>query len=290
MSIKIGYQGVAGAYSQAALEKFTKAMSWTPADMIEENFDDFGTLVEALLEERLDYAVIPIENSTTGLITRSLDLFRGVPIIGTAEVYQEVRHVLWGLEGATLDDIKEVYSHPEALSQCERFFKNHPAIRPVSYVDTAKAAKLVKDMGDKTIAAIASPQAGEIYGLKSILGYLQTEKINTTRFVLASKLKSEAVLKDLMATDPSRTRTIFFIKLPHKKGSLARLLNLFSVFDINLEALNSRPIEDQPFSYGFFIEVDLSNTGIDLDALWTGLTYVCDKIQIVANLTPENFG
>lgn len=290
--IHIGFQGIEGAYSQAALRKFLNAHNWELSQIHECFYDDFKSLMEDLLEDHIDFAVIPIENSTTGLITRSLDLFRGQPVIALEELYQEVKHTLWGLPGSSISQLTEVYSHPEALSQCDYFFQKYPHIKPKTYSDTAKSALYIQSEGNPQIASIASPEAGAIYGLEPLLETMQTEETNTTRFFLVRKWDHDEenigeILVDWQAKHPERTRMLFYITTRHQPGALAKLLNLFHVFDVNLVALDSRPIVDQPFKYGFFIEVDLSTSQMDLATLWQSLLYVCESIQVVAIIEPD---
>lgn len=290
----IGYQGVAGAYSQAAMHQFIASRNWSFDQIIEKNYDDFPSLAQDLLDGVLDYAVMPVENSTTGLITRSLDLFRGQQMIAIQEFYQTIEHSLWTLPGTKIEDLREVYSHPEALLQCEQFFRDHPHIKPVAFPDTAQAAQFVRENQNPTIGAIASPLAGSLYGLTALKEKIQTEETNTTRFFVAHRFEAIGeqmglTFEEWQSRHPERTQMMIFVETSHKPGALAKLLNIFHALDCNLVALDSRPILNEPFKYGFFIEVDLSTTGLDLAVLWQSLVYASESIQLIAAIEPVAF-
>ena len=141
--MRIGYQGIPGAYSEAATIAFVREQLHVEIDderLEIISYDDFKPMVDDLVAEKVDRIVMPIENSTTGLIARTMDIIRYRPVLAKYEHYQPVNHVLWGLPGADIHQVTEVYSHPEALIQCKLLFDRYPNMAPVAYIDTAVSA------------------------------------------------------------------------------------------------------------------------------------------------------
>ena len=289
--MKIAYQGIAGSYSETVIQTYLKEGVKESGQAEVVPCLNFPEVLDRLTGDQVDLGVFPVENSTTGLITRTLDLFKGRDIFVEEERYQPVRHTLWGLPESSLDRVRQVYSHPEALSQCQSFFEAHPQIEPVPFTDTAQAAWYIHDQGDPKKAALAGPQNGELYQLVPLLDHIQTEETNTTRFFLAkhwskTPLDLDQDLEDYFKQYPDRTRWMVYVETKHQPGSLVRLLNIFDLFDCNLEGLDARPIANQPFRYGFFIEVDVSNLGGDYQLLWQNLAFASEYIQIIGAFKP----
>lgn len=270
--IKMGYQGVPGANSEeATLSFYSDLGSERVLDAI--GYQSFGSLIQDLVTRQLDYAVIPVENSTTGLITRTLDLLRDIPVVAVSELYQPIQHVLWGTAEASLDTIDTVYSHPEALSQCSQFLDSHTGWSQIAYADTAEAAKFIKMENNPALAAVASGRAGNLYGLTPLAREFQNEQHNTTRFFLMEHYQT---IQDL-----SGNRLVLYIETLHEAGSLLDLLEVFDLFKINLESLNSQPIPKKPFAYGFYVEIDLATLEGEFDLLWQMVEHVSENIHII---------
>lgn len=292
--MKIGYQGTAGSYSETIIRQYLKEeenQSLT-ADLV--SYSSFKEMVQDLLAEEMDMGVFPVENSTTGLITRTLDLFKGQPLFMEEERYQDVRHTLWGLPGSSIATLEQVYSHPEALSQSETFFANHPQIEAVPFADTAEAARFIHEEQDLTKGALAGPKNGELYQLIPLLKEMQSETSNTTRFFFTKHWQRptssiEEELEESHQKRPEKTRWFLYVETKHQPGSLATLLNVFDLFDCNLEGLDARPIKNQPFRYGFFIEVDVSHLAGDYQLLWKNLEYGSEFLQIIGSFEPMTF-
>lgn len=291
--MKIAYQGIAGSYSETTIQRYLNQEKSQALEAELVSYPNFQGMLEDLVNDMVDLGVFPVENSTTGLITRTLDLFKGRPIFVEEERYQEVRHTLWGLPGSSIEQLRQVYSHPEALSQSQAFFEKHPHIEAVPYIDTAQAALHVHEEQDITKAALAGPQNGDLYHLVPLLDQIQSEKTNTTRFFMAKHWKKsqetiEEELEVYYQKYPKRTRWMLYVETKHQPGSLVTLLNIFNLFDCNLEGLDARPIRDQPFKYGFFIEVDVSNLAGNYHLLWKNLEYASEFIQIIGCFKPVN--
>lgn len=243
--MKIGYQGVPGAYSEVATIKFFGENGYEAI-----GYDNFRTLIKDLSNNSLDYAVLPIENSTTGIIYRTMDLIRHNNIFAIGEVFVPIHHQLIGFPDATFEDIKDVYSHPEALSQCNYFFEYNEQLNPVSWKDTSESVDYIKRNNLKASAAIASKRAAEIYEMKILRENVQDVYYNTTRFL---------IFKNSMDIPENANKTTLYFQVKHSPGALLSALQCFADEKLNLINLNSRPLGNENiFQYGFFVEVDAS--------------------------------
>ena len=171
--VRVVFQGVEGAYSYAAMREYFQ-------DDIESfHVKTWRDAMEAVVEGRADYAVLPIENSTAGIVADIYDLLMEYKLYIVGEQIIRVDHVLLGMPDATVEDIREVCSHPQGLAQCKAFLEEHPSWKKKEVENTAGAAKKVSDVGDKGVAAIASREAGEVFGLKVLAENICREKANT---------------------------------------------------------------------------------------------------------------
>jgi len=209
----------------------------------------FTEIPELLNEELVEGAVMAIENSLAGSILPNYALIDEFNLSIQGEVHFPIHHHLMGLEGQSLSDIKEVWSHPMALLQCRNFFRKHRNIKLVEESDTAEVARRIQREKLKGIAAVASKTAAEIYDLHIIENEIQTRKQNYTRFFVLKK-KNGKLEKPAMVNKAS----IKFIT-DHQTGSLADVLNVFASLKINLSKIQSLPIIDKPWKYAFFIDV-----------------------------------
>lgn len=277
--MKIGYQGIAGSYSEMALRTYAKEQGKDLNTEVEAvSYDNFPDNIQDLLDGKLDLTIVPVENSTTGTIFRVTDLFKGQDLMAIDEVFQPVEHILWSCPDASLETIKEVYSHPEALSQCTDFFRDHPDFKQMEYFDTSRAAALIQESQDPTMACIASERAGELYGLTPILKNIQDESSNTTRFYVMEKRKANKDYKGSML--------VFYLEVAHETGSLSKVLQVFSILKCNLMNLNSRPIDDQPFAYGFYLEVSTKDMIVSQDTLLEILDNTTHNVQLIGQYYP----
>lgn len=279
--MKIGYQGVPGSYSEMTLRDYvaTEYGHLNSTEITAIGYSSFEEVLDALDKEDIALAVLPIENSTTGIITPVVDLIRHRrSIMAIAERYQPVEHTLWAIEGTSVEDIEQVYSHPEALSQCDDFFSKHTHLTPIAFEDTAKATAYVAENQKKNWGALASQRAGEIYGLTALAEKVQTEKSNTTRFYIFKKVKAEDRFKGDLLT--------FYIETSHEPGALAKLLQAFVVLDCNLEALNARPIPNKPFDYGFYLEVKIDRMQVSQEVMEQIINHLSKYTQLLGQFYP----
>ncbi|HVO50091.1 MAG TPA: prephenate dehydratase [Thermoanaerobaculia bacterium] len=241
---RVAYQGAEGAYSHIAARKYFGSSATDLAG--------FPTFAAALAEaERGDagYAFLPIENTTAGSINETYDLIRHTDLRIVGEEILEVRHCLLALPGATLEGIRRVASHPQALAQCGRFLAQLAGVVTVPYVDTAEAAHLVGQTGDPALAAIASEEAGALHGLTVLARDLADQEENWTRFVVVS-----AIPIVLDPRIPAKTSLVF--STPHRHGALAHCLNVLDAHGLNLTKLESRPVPRHPWEYLFYVDFE----------------------------------
>lgn len=240
-TIPVGYQGVPGAYSHLALQQY-----FAGQPVKAHNFMLFEDVVAAVMDGTVRYGVLPIENSSTGGITEVYDLVRRYGAFIVGEKIVKVEHCLLGIPGATLDDIREVYSHPQGFSQCRAFFKEHPAMEQFNYYNTAKAAEMVANKKDIHKAAVAGAQAADQYGLAILARGINTNQSNYTRFIIISRQQELA---------PDADKITLIVSLKHQPGSLYRVLSHFARYQINMTNIESRPIPGRPWEYYFHMDI-----------------------------------
>ncbi|MCK7590327.1 prephenate dehydratase [Subsaxibacter sp. CAU 1640] len=208
----------------------------------------FDKVVDNLLKQKTDAAIMAIENSIVGSIIPNYALIdtNHLHIIG--EHYLDIQHHLMALPNQAIGDIEEVYSHPMALLQCKEFFKKHPHIKLIEDKDTAEVARRINERQLKNVGAIASGLAAELFQLEIISESIQTIKHNETRFVIVKTTNSEIAEKDI-------DKASLKFELEHKRGSLASVLNVLSDCQLNLTKIQSLPKIDTPWKYAFFVDV-----------------------------------
>lgn len=240
---KVGYPGAQGSFSEEALDKFFGEC------VQKKSYKEFEDVFEALEEGKLDYGIIPIENSTTGAISATYDLLRKYDFYIVGEECIRIEQNLIGLEGTILEEIDEVYSHTQGIEQTSEFLNEYNHWKLIPFHNTAISAKLIKDLGDKSKAAIASKKAAEIYGLKVIKENINNEKDNFTRFVVISRSLD-------VVPDADKISVVF--SLENEAGTLYRLLRHFAENNINMIKIESRPMKDDSWKY--FLYVDFEGT------------------------------
>jgi chorismate mutase/prephenate dehydratase len=237
--IAVAYQGEPGAYTEeAAMRFFGKSTKGVPYDTLDGVF-------EAVERGVVPFAMVPVENSLEGSITRAYDLLLDSPLMVCGEMELRISHCLIAMTGATLDTIKFVYSHPQALGQSRSFLKKLNAeIVPAS--DTAGSVRMIKEQKRLDSAAVAGANAAEIYGMKIIAKEIEDNPHNFTRFFVLSK-------EDSTPTGNDKTSIVFSLK--HKPGALYDCLGEFATRKINLSKLESRPTRHQPWEYNFYMDI-----------------------------------
>ena len=240
MSKKVAIQGVQASFHHLVCQRY-----FTSGVVIEPLLT-FKQVVEALIAKKVDAAVMALENSIAGSIIPNYAMIDANELHITGEYYLDVQHNLMALTGQSIAHIKEVYSHPMALLQCQAFFDKHPHIKLVEENDTAEVAQRIHKQQINGIAAIASTAAAEIYQLEILAQNIQTIQINETRFVIIERLPNPA--------STINKASLKFL-LDHKRGSLAAMLNVMSDCRLNLTKIQSLPKIDTPWKYAFFVDV-----------------------------------
>lgn len=237
---KVVYQGVEGAYSHIVTKKLFP-------DINTENVNTFEDAIKEVLDGNALYCVVPIENSSAGIVTDVYDLLLKKDVVIVAEYDLHISHCLLGTKDADIEDIKTVYSHPQALMQCTSYLREHTDWSQVSFLNTAVSAKKVKDDNSKAQAAIASELSANLYDLKILDRGINRNSNNTTRFVVLSK---EKIFSE------SSNKLSLILELPHEKGMLYNILGIFVLNGLNLVKIESRPIPEKTFEYRFFIDIE----------------------------------
>lgn len=236
----VACQGVEGAYSQLACERLFR----TPDIFY---FSNFEAVFAAVDKGLCRYGVVPLENSTAGSVNAVYDLMMRYHFSIVRSVRLKVDHCLLARQGAALPGIREIYSHEQAIGQCGRFLQSLPDVRVVRCANTAEAARLVAESGRTDVAALASRSCAALYGLDTLAESVQDQGGNFTRFICISKG---------LEIYPGSDRTSLMMTLPHKPGSLARVLSRFYAMGVNLNKLESRPLPERNFEFMFYFDLE----------------------------------
>ena len=263
----VACQGVEGAYSQIACEKIFKS----PLIMY---FKSFDAVFNAIEQGMCQYGILPIENSTAGSVTKVYDLMirHNFSIVRTFRL--KIDHNLLANPGAALSGIKTIYSHEQAISQCSRFLQSLPGVTVVRCENTAAAAKRVAESGRTDVAALASRACIGLYGLESLAASVQDQGNNYTRFV--------CIAKDLEIY-PGADRTSLMMVLPHKPGSLYKVLSRFYALGINLNKLESRPLPERDFEFMFYFDLETSVYSPQFRQLMGELPGLCEEFSYLGS-------
>ena len=232
-----GYQGVLGAFSHIATQRLF------PHGKMK-NYAAFEGAVKGVLNHEIAKAVLPFENSYTGEVGEILDLLFKYDVVIQSIYDLKINQNLLGLKGATLCDIKQVYSKDQAINQCQDFLKNFD-YELIPYANTALAAKFVSDSQDKSKAAIASIETAELYGLEVLAENINTSKDNTTRFV---------VVGNELPEDGNHLSIVFTVH--HESGQLAKIMQIVAKYGFNMENIKSRSLKDASWQYYFYMEIE----------------------------------
>jgi len=238
--VKVAFQGERGAYSENAVYQI-----FGPKTEVK-TCSDFKEVFDSVCTQETQHGVIPVENSLEGSVTQNYDLFLRYDVKVCGEVVVKIEHCLISNPGVALEDIKFVYSHPQALGQCQRFLEEFGRELIPTY-DTAGSVKMIKEKGLRNAAAIASERAANIYGMHILAEDISDNPENYTRFFVLSQ-------EDAKPTGQDKTSIIF--SAVHKPGSLYHALGEFAKRDINLTKIESRPTKQTPWEYNFYLDFE----------------------------------
>ena len=238
----VACQGVEGAYSQQACDRLFKQ-----AEII--YFRNFSGVFQAVEQGLCEYGILPIENSTSGSVNAIYDLMRSNKFYIVRSLSMPIRHHLLAKPGVKLEDVKEIVSHEQGILQCREFLNRHPGIKITIFDNTAMAAKMVAESPRNDIAAIASLNCSQVYGLCDLAGDIQNNPANRTRFICISRN---------LRIFPGADRISLMLSTSHKPGSLYRLISKFATIGVNLTKLESRPIPGREFEFMFYFDLEAS--------------------------------
>ncbi len=236
--------------------------------------DTFRDAMCALEEGSADFAVLPIENSTAGIVNESYDLLVEFENYIVGEQIIKIEHCLMGLPGTDYEKIETVYSHPQSLMQSSRYLNEHENWRQISMQNNAFAARKVSEDGDKTQVAIASEQAAKIYDLDILERGVNQSETNSTRFIIVTNQK--IFLKNAK-------KVSLCLEVPHESGSLYHILSHFIYNNLNMCKIESRPIEDRNWEYRFFIDFEGNLADSAVKNALRGLREEARSMKILGN-------
>ncbi len=272
-TIKVGFQGEKGSFSEEAILHFFGPVEPVP-------FQFFSNVFEAVANKDIEHGVVPVENSQAGSINDTYDLLLQHNLNITGEIHLRVKHCLLALPGEKLDDIQTIYSHPQALAQCDKFLSSLK-VKLIPTYDTAGSAKLIREENLKNSGAIASKRVSKIYGMELLVEGIETNPQNFTRFFVISKEKAKY-------TRNSKTSIIF--RTSNVPGALYKSLGAFANRGINLSKLESRPAKDTPWEYIFYVDFEGHAEDTVCKSALEELKTICSFIKLLGSyplLTPH---
>jgi prephenate dehydratase len=247
--MKVAYQGLPGAYSEAAI------LEYFPPETQPVACESFDAVFSAVQDLQCEYGMLPIENSLAGSIHRNYDLLLQNPAAIVGEHYLRVRHCLIGLPGVQINEIRKVISHPQALAQCEAYLRRLGVSTSATF-DTAGSVKIVRDQGDRNQAAIASRRTANLYQMEVLAEGIEDDPANYTRFIVISA-------QPVVPTGDAKTSIVFTLK--NIPGALFKAMSVFALRDIDLTKIESRPLVGKPWEYLFYI--DFAGSVVDESAV-----------------------
>ena len=264
---EVACQGVEGAYSQIACEKL-----FSIPDIM--YFNSFESVFAAIDQGLCSYGVLPLENSTAGSVNKIYDLMSRYDFSIVRSVRLKIDHNLLAKKGAELGDIREIYSHEQAINQCSEFLKKLDGVKVTVCENTAAAAKMVAESDRNDIAALSSRSCAELYDLACLAESVQDKGNNYTRFICISKN---------LEIYPGADKTSIMIMTDHKPGALYKLLSRFYALGINLTKLESRPLPDRDFEFMFYFDLETSVYSPEFITLIGELESSCERFRYLGS-------
>ncbi len=268
---KVACQGIEGAYSQIAAQKLFEL----PQIEYSASFDG---VFEAIETGRCRYGVLPIENSTAGSVGKVYDLMLKHNFYIVRSFRLKIDHNLLAKRGVKPEDIREVFSHEQAISQCAQFLKNNPQIKVTTCPNTAMAARLAAETDRNDVAALSSFDCAQLYGLSNLVANVQDNANNYTRFICISRTPE---------IFPGADKTTLMLRTPHRPGALHVLLSHFFAHGINISKLESRPLPDRDFEFLFYLDLDVSVYSPKLPAVLAELERQSEQFRYLGSYTEQ---
>lgn len=272
--LKVAYSGTAGAFAHiAAMRLFPEAEAVA--------FGGFKEAYDAVVNGECDTAVLPLENSLAGEVGQVTDLLFSGPLYINGTTDLAVSHDLLGVPGAKLEEITEVISHPQALSQCQPFIKQH-GLKETAYENTALAAEHVAELRDPHVAAIASDDSAALYGLSVLAKGINEAVSNTTRFAVLSRAENRNLAQQHGA------HFVMMFTVRNEAGSLARALNIMGAHGFNMRTLRSRPMKELLWQYYFYVEAEGNIHSYEGRCMLEELAVCCDRLKAVGTFVAQS--
>ena len=271
--IRVSYSGIEGSFASISARKIFPEAEKVPCMNFKEAYD-------AVVSGDCDFAVLPIENSYAGEVGQVSDLIFDGDLFINGVYELGVSQCLLGVPGTTIESIKTVVSHPQALEQCNEYIFNHK-YRSVQAENTARAAKEISEKGDTSIAAIASAETAELYGLEILETDINKSNINVTRFAVLSKCR------DIIKTNDEFTTFVLMFIVKHEAGSLAKALSVIGAYGYNMRVIRSRPLKDHNWEYYFYAEIEGRLSSSNADEMLTMLKPHCEELKVVGSYKPN---
>ena len=269
--MKVAYSGVEGAFAHIASNKIFPDGHKVP-------YSDFDSAYNAVVNGECDCAVLPIENSYAGEVGQVLDLMYSGSLYINGVYDLSVSQNLIGVFGAKLSDVREVISHQQALLQCQDFIKEH-GLEQLQATNTAVAAQKVAQMNDKSVAAIASKETAQLYGLDVLEKDINKSNFNTTRFAVFSRSENTDKASD--------NNFLLLFTVSHIAGALAKAINVIGEHGFNMKVLRSRPVKDSNWEYYFYVEAEGNINDANGQNMLLKLKKYCDKLKVVGNYSAQ---
>ena len=267
--VKVAYCGTEGAFAHIAAERL-----FHEAEKVA--YGDFKSAYDSVVTGECDIVVLPLENSYAGEVAQVTDLMFSGPLYVNHVMPLSIVHDLLAVEGATLDTVRTVVSHPQALSQCDTFIRSH-GYQQMPYANTALAARYVAEQKDPTIAAIASAESAGNFGLTPLAEGINQSQVNTTRFAVLSRAENRNVAKQHGA------HFILVFTVRNEAGSLAQALNVIGSHGFNMRTLRSRPMGELLWQYYFYVEAEGNIHSDEGEKMLKRLSVYCDKVKCVGS-------
>jgi len=268
-NLRVGIQGFPGAFHEIAARL---CFEGRPIDIVP--CLTFEELVEKLeAGEEMDAALMAIENSLAGSLMANYKLLDQANLMAVGEVYLRVKQNLMVLPGVKIEDLTEVHSHPVAIEQCLEFFRQYPHIQLIRTEDTALSARNVREKGLKTVGAIASTLAADLYEMEMLAESIETNKKNYTRFLVLQRA-------DQAITDPDADKVSISFGVSHTVGSLHKVLAILSAYNFNMSKIQSAPIIGQPWEYRLFIDY-VAEGHVSVDQAYEALRPVTHNLKLL---------
>ena len=263
--MKVAYSGTEGAFAHIAANKL-----YPNAKKVA--FSDFSSAYQAVEKGECDVAVLPVENSYNGEVGQVTDLMFSGSLYVNGMFDLPITQDLLAKDGARIENIREVVSHPQAFGQCAEYIKKHGFVCH-EFANTALAAKWVADSDDMTIAAIGSREAAEIFGLTVLDHDINESKRNSTRFAIFSRVANKRIAKD------SGVHSILLFTVRNEAGALARAIDVIGQHGFNMRTLRSRPMKELLWEYYFYVELEGNIQSEEGTSLLESLGEFCDKLR-----------